>query len=199
MRVGFDLDGVGYIFGLSVRDYLRTIGIEVEEPTDEFCTNWNFFEFWHMHRDEFGKHCGDGVDAGIVFGPGDHLTRPNFFEAIRRVKELGHEVIVVTHRYQGSPGKAEENTRKWLAPVMKYIDELHFGEDKTAVPTDMFVEDSLPNYDALIDKGVNAFLIDRPWNQVEGGDARNRISDVIDYAEAIERATKEGFVDLTFA
>lgn len=199
MRVGFDLDGVGYIFGLSVRDYLKTIGITVEEPTDKFCTNWDFYEFWGMTREEFAKHCDAGVDAGIIFGAGDHLTRPSFFDAIKRVKGMGHEVIVITHRFQGTPGNAEKNTELWLAPVRDYIDEIHFSADKTKPRTDMFVEDSLPNYDSLVDAGINAYLINRPWNWVEGGDARNRINDIEEYADAVEEATVRGFTDLTLA
>lgn len=184
MRVGYDLDGVGYIFGGSVRDWLHLNDIIVPDPTDEFCTSWNFYEFWGMTREEFAKHCDDGVDAGIVFGPGDHLTRPYFFNSIKTVKELGHEVIIVTHRYQGSPGRAEHNTYQWLEPVLPYVDEIHFSHDKTIVHTDTFVEDSLPNYDALNAAGVNAFLINRPWN-APYDDGRKRISDISDYTNLI--------------
>lgn len=199
MRVGWDLDGVGYVFGDSVRRYLTSIGIDVPLATDEHCKTWNFYEAWGMTREEFAKHCDDGVDAGFVFGCLDGLTRPNFFEAIRRTKELGHENIVVTHRWQGSPGMAEKNTYKWLAPVQEYIDEIHFSADKTLFNTDTFVEDNLRNYDMLIEAGQKAFLVNRPWNQVEGGDARNRINDVSEYAQAIEDITLERFFDLSFS
>ena len=199
MRVGWDLDGVGYVFGNSVRMYLNSIGMDVPPATDDFCTNWNFFEFWGMDKEEFGAFCDAGGDAGYVFGDHPGLTRPNFFESIKRVKALGHENIVVTHRYQGSPGQAEANTYKWLAPVQNWLDEIHFSHDKTSVPTDTFVEDNLQNYDMLINKGVRAFLVDRPWNQVEGGDARMRIADVSDYADAVEQITIDGFADLTLA
>lgn len=199
MRVGYDNDGVGYFFGPSVRNYLATVGRDVPEMHDHACTKWDFYQAWGMHRDEFDKHVDAGVDAGIIFGPGNGLTRPNFFESIRTVKALGHEVIIVTHRYQGSPGMAERNTEKWLEPVRHLIDEVHYAEDKTSVPTDTFVEDNLANYDALIAAGVKAFLINRPWNEVKGGDARNRIDDVSDYTDAIVKITEQGFADLTLA
>jgi hypothetical protein len=199
MRVGWDLDGVGYVFGMSVRNYLATIGIEVEPPTDKFCKHWNFFEFWKMHEDAFAKHCDDGVDAGIIFGPGYGLTRPNFFESMQRVKALGHTNVIVTHRFQGKPGNAERNTEAWLAPYRHLVDEVYYSKDKTVGNCDVFVEDSRPNYDALTAAGVKAYLINRPWNGVEGGDARNRILDVLDYAEAIEKITADGFADLTVA
>lgn len=188
MRVGYDLDGVGYVFGASVRDYLRTIDIEVAEPTDEFCTDWNFFEFWGMNESDFAKHCDDGTDAGIVFGPGDHLTRPHFFDSIRLTKAMGHEVVVVTHRFQGAPGSAERNTEAWLEPVRDCIDELYYSKDKTIGNTDLFVEDSKPNYDALTEAGMECYLINRPWNGPYDDD-RNRIGDIRDYTAIVAGRT----------
>lgn len=188
LRIGIDLDGVGYIFGASVTDYLDSIGVTREPATDNFCTSWDFFKRWAMSDQEFSKHCDDGVDDGFIFGPGSHLTRPNFFESIRIIKEMGHKVIIVTHRYQGSPGNAELNTYKWLHPIMDIIDEIHFSHDKTSVPTDMFVEDNLNNYDALIAAGTDAYLINRPWN-MPYNDKRNRINDIADYADAVVART----------
>ena len=49
MRVGFDLDGVLYDFGDSVRRYLRSVGREYgfKDDAPEPHT-WNFYEYWHM-------------------------------------------------------------------------------------------------------------------------------------------------------
>src|SRR6478735_5038922 len=145
LRVGWDLDGVGYVFGSSVRNYLTSIGITVEEPTDEFCKHWNFFEFWKMTKQDFAKHCDAGTDLGYVFGPGDGLTRPNFFESMARVHDMGQTNVITTHRYQGTPGSAEANTLKWLEANQAQYDEIHFSADKTSVHTDMFVEDNRDN------------------------------------------------------
>ena len=184
MIVGWDLDGVGYIFGASVRNYLTSIGLEVADPTDEFRSHWNFFEFWGMTADDFAKHCDDGVDAGYIFAPGDDVTRAGFFDSVRRVKEAGHTNVVITHRYQGTPGKAEELTHQWLEPVKDVIDEIFFTKNKTVRWTDVFVEDNKDNYDNLASAGTNAFLINRPWN-APYDDGRKRINDVVDYADLI--------------
>lgn len=187
--VGYDFDGVGYRFGMSVRKYLTTIGIEVEPPTDAFCKDWNFFDFWHMHADEFAKHCDDGVDAGIIFGPASGLTRPGFFDAVKRTKEAGHTVIGITHRFQGSPGNAERNTFAWLGDRVELFDDVVFSADKTSVPTDYFVEDNMGNYDKLIAAGTKAFLINRPWNHPYD-DGRCRISDVSDFGDRMVELAK---------
>ena len=182
--VGWDFDGVGYRFGMSVRKHLGNIGIEVEPPTDEFCKDWSFFKFWHMDENTFAKHCDDGVDAGIIFGPGSGLTRPGFWDALRRSKEAGHTNIGITHRYQGSPGMAEKNTMLWIGDRIDLFDDVVFSADKTSVPTDYFVEDNLGNYDKLVAAGTKAFLINRPWNHPYD-DGRNRISDVSEYGDAM--------------
>lgn len=198
MRVGFDLDGVLYDFGNSVRRYLDSIGrpYGFKDNLDEpHC--WDFFEYWHMDVSEFKQICNDGVDAGFVFsGP----TRPGASEAVNRVADMGHEVIIITDRFfGGKPEYSHTATREWLAEHGIPFHELHFSPNKCLVPTDTFVEDKLENYDVLNAAGVKTFLINRPWNAVEGGDARNRIQDIEDYADAIEIMTTQGFVDLSFA
>ena len=187
MRVGFDLDGVLYDFGNSVRRYLDSIGrpYSFHADKDEPHT-WNFFEHWGMDRHEFAQICHDGADAGYVFtGP----ARPNAVWAVQAVKEAGHTVVIITDRQFGSrPEVSHDNTRNWLAQHNIPYDELHFSADKTSVPTDIFVEDKLENYDALVNVGTPCVLIDRPWNQDEG-DYRFRISDIVDYPAIVELAT----------
>jgi uncharacterized HAD superfamily protein len=78
-------------------------------------------------------------------------------------------------------------------------DELHFTADKTSANCDFFIEDKLENYDALILAGVKAYLLNRPWNQVPGGDGRNRINDISEYVDAVAEATQKGYADLVFA
>lgn len=137
------------------------------------------------------------MDAGYIFS-GD--VRPNAVEAVNRVADLGHEIVIITDRFFGADPKASHvATEIWLAEHGIPYHELHFTPNKLYVPTDTFVEDKLENYDALVAGGVKAYLINRAWNAVEGGDARERINDVSEYADAIELMTSDGFADLTFA
>ena len=192
VRVGFDLDGCLYDFGNSVRAYLDSIGREYgwkdnkEEPH-----HWDFYEYWHMDRSEFTQICHDGVDAGYIFSGG---VRPNAIEAVQKVRDLGHEIVIITDRSFGTePARSHDATREWLKQHDIPYDELHFTPDKTIVPTDFFVEDKLENYDALTKAGTNTFLITRDWNldPMSGvNDDRQRICDVIEYAWAVEGLTK---------
>lgn len=180
LNVGFDLDGVLYDFGASVKAYLASIGRPVEfhnngaEPH-----TWNFFESWGMSGKEFVQICNDGADAGYIFCGG---VRPNAVETVKAVKRLGHKITIITDRSFGAyPGVSEQNTYQWLHQHGIPYDEIHFTPNKTIVPTDIFIEDKLENYDAITAAGTECWLINRDWNREHGDDDRLRINDVIEY------------------
>jgi len=194
MRVGFDSDGVLDNFGEGVRQTLEAVGkghVWKSGPTEK--PFWNFYEDWGWTFAEFKELVDFGVDRGIIFS--GHW-REHAIDAVRKVAELGHEIIIITDRSWGSdPRHSQQNTVEAFTRAGIEYDELWFSRDKTVAPVDTFVEDKLENYDALVDNGVKTFLINRPWNQVR--DARNRINCVCEYADAIERITLDGFADLS--
>src|SRR5690606_33248051 len=113
---------------------------------------------------------------------------------------MGHEIIIITDRAWGTdPMNSQRNTIEAFARAGIEYDELIFSADKTVGNVDMMVEDRLSNYDDLINTGVDAYLINRGWNKVEGGDARKRINSVVDFADIVEEVTERGYVDLSFA
>lgn len=196
LRVGLDLDGVLYNFGDSCRRYLESIGkghLWKSGPTPE--PYWEWYKDWGWTGAEFVQFCNDGADAGYIFtGP----VRDNAVAAVEKIKDLGHQIIVITDRQFGStPKVSHDNTIDWWNTHFPAFDEIHFSADKTIAPTDTFVEDKLENYDALISNGTPTWLINRAWNKAD--DARNRIDCVSDYADAIEVITKRGYADLTFS
>lgn len=198
MRVGVDLDGCLYNFGDSVKRYLDFIGkgdVWKSGPTPK--PYWDFYKDWNWTGQEFVQLCNDGADAGFIFcGP----AREGAVEAMGRIARQGHQIIIITDRQFGTtPSVSENNTVEWLYLHGIEYDELVFSADKTCVQTDVFVEDKLENYDALLLSGSKPFLINRAWNFVEGGDARQRIDNVLQYAEAVEFMTAAGIADLSFS
>lgn len=187
MRVGFDLDGVLYDFGNSVRRYLDSIGrpYGFKDDHDEPHT-WEFYEYWGMDREEFKQICNAGADAGYIFtGP----ARPNAAWAVQAVKDAGHTVVIITDRQFGRvPEISHDNTVHWLRSHKIPYDELYFSADKTSAPTDIFIEDKLENYDAITNAGTTCVLIDRPWNQ-DPGDFRFRVKDIVEYPAIVELAS----------
>ena len=198
MRIGIDLDGVLYNFGDSVKRYLDHIGqghLWKSGPTPS--PFWDFYKDWGWTGQQFVDMCNAGADAGFIFtGP----AREGAVEAMGRIAATGNEIIIITDRpFGSSPMVSQANTEEWLWQHGIEYDELWFSADKTCAPTDMFVEDKLENYDALVANGTAAYLINRAWNHVDGGDARRRIDSISEFADAVELATELGFADLTFS
>lgn len=198
MRVGFDSDGCIDTFGDGVHEALIARGqghLWKSGPTKE--PFWNFYQDWGWTFEQFKELVDWGVDNGYIF---TGHWRENALESVERIARLGHEIIIITDRAWGSdPKNSERNTIEAFARAGIEYDELIFSKDKTCVPVDVMVEDKLENYDALVACGTHTYLINRAWNQVPGGDARNRIDDIKDYADAVECITKQGFADLSFA
>lgn len=186
MKVGVDLDGVLYNFHQAFIDYLTVSELHGKYIVKYAFNDWNFFKHWGMTQEEFVAVCNKGVDAGVIFrGP----TRKRAASAIRRIKRAGHEIHIVTDRSFGeSPLASQYATLDWLAEHKIPYDSITFSADKTVVPTDIFVEDKLENYDALDAAGTEVYLINRPWNRRE--DNRRRISGITEFANIVtERVT----------
>lgn len=196
--VGNDLDGVGFNFGDSCHRYLVATGqghLWKSGPTpDPF---WDWYKDWGWTTEQFLEFCHAGADAGYIFsGP----AREGWVDMMDRLAEAGHYIVIITDRAFGAtPEVSHKLTVDWLHEHNVYYDELIFSADKTCRPTDFFIEDKLTNYDALVEAGTHAFLLNRPWNIVDGGDARNRIDRCEQFADAIENAVTQGFHDLSFA
>lgn len=191
LRVGMDLDGVNYDFAASLERFLLSAGYPPEMMTAPTC--WEFFRDWGMGADEFVAACNAGVDAGIIFRTGG--TYSGASDAWNRIRKAGHEIHVVTDRGFGTGDNSKRNTIEWAAEENMPYDSLTFSADKTVVPTDVFVEDKIENYDALEAAGRVVYLIDRPWNQ-DPGDTRRRIASVSDYADAIVSGEAAALVEV---
>lgn len=198
MITGWDIDGVGFTFGDSCHRYLEHIGqghLWKSGPTPN--PYWNWYEDWGWTLEQFLEFCNAGADAGFILsGP----VREGYQEGIEAVAKMGHDIVVITDRAFGShPGVSHKLTEEWFQEHDIYYDELIFSRDKTCRWTDVFIDDKLENYDALVGAGTKAFLLNRPWNQVEGGDARNRIDTIEEYVQSIALIAENGFADLTIS
>src|SRR6478609_9245545 len=111
MRIGWDIDGVGFNFGDSCKRYLDHIGkgdLWKSGPTPD--PYWDWYKDWGWTTEEFLQFCHAGADAGFIFA-GD--VRPGYVEAINASKAMGHRNVFITDRSFGaSPEVSEELTRK---------------------------------------------------------------------------------------
>lgn len=196
LRIGLDSDGCIDNFGEGVRDALIARGqghLWKSGPREN--SFWNFYEDWGWNFEQFKELVDWGVDYGYIFCGN---WRVNGIESVQRIAAMGHEIIIITDRSFGSdPRNSQRNTIESFRGAGIEYDELHFTADKPSVFVHAMVEDKLENYDALVAAGTPTWLINRSWNQVPGGDGRNRIDDISEYADAIQRITEQGFADLS--
>ena len=180
MRVGFDLDGVLFDFGQCVKEYLEAIGQDhlwKSGPNPK--PYWDFYKDWKWTTPQFLEFCNDGADAGYIFRGN---VRPGAVEAVWAVKEMEHEIVIITDRNFGTtPDVSHKATIEWWHEFeFPEFDEIHFSADKTCVPTDIFVEDKHANFEDLQLAGTPCYLVTRPWND-EFDVGHWRINDISDY------------------
>jgi 5'(3')-deoxyribonucleotidase len=187
MRIGLDLDGVFYDFNGSFRRHV----ISNKHRTDEQCTEarlWRFYQEWGMDDAEFMRHFVDGVNVGTIFRQGG--ATPGTRQALLEILDMGHTLHVITDRSVGLPGLAAKHTYEWLDEEFpKPITSVTFTADKTSVKTDMMIDDKLSNYEALVDAGVDAYLLDRPWNQTDD-DRQKRVSTIQEFVVKVKEKTE---------
>lgn len=164
--VGVDLDGVIYPFVEAFHAYCRhRLGVpDLPAPID-----WYFYRSWGLSDEDFLAYMDDACDDFDVFSvlPPEAGTR----EGWDTLRFLGVRIHVITHR----PAKAWEQTARWLNTHGLIPDTLTFAKDKTLVShfadpgKAAMVEDYAVAHDALLQAGVHAVLIDRPWNEGHPG------------------------------
>ncbi len=158
MRIGLDVDGVLYQFSKTAQYMIaRREGYETREELGWDDTTWD------CHRPPSDWHWVlSSPQAEKVFRHG-HLFR-GAIEFVDDLAELG-DVIIITKR----PRAAIQTTLDWLSFNRFPITEVCvLGSDrlKSAVPADVYIDDSLENIDELAKHTwSDIVLIDRPWNQ----------------------------------
>lgn len=181
MRIGFDVDGVIYRFTKAYHIWLNanrgmSLDPEVEAQT------WDWFTEWES-QDEFIMNLHDGVDSGDLYWQGE-LYEPSIAQNLLDLRAAGHTIHVVTARTFGIQKCPEEATRHFFSNNGLIFDTLDITRDKTSVPTDLFLEDSLRNYRDLELAGMTSYLVNRPYNQVKNSNMR-RVNTVDEFTKLI--------------
>lgn len=156
--VMWDLDGVAC--GWVENFYPWICEKEGWEPTD--WETWHHYRTHEMHDEAFVARLTEYAEEG---GFGDQIANAGFTSCVEILHSLGHTQHVVTDR----PAIAEADTAWWLHEHAPLMDSLTISRDKT-----VFMEYGEGPYYAIDDrtenvanmraKGINAFLLTKPWN-----------------------------------
>jgi hypothetical protein len=176
LDVGLDLDGT---FGIWFHEayYHGCVAIGEVDPAVYpriDAQHWDFYEALGHDLPQFLGNCDRLADLGLLW---DRPLIPGAATAWDAILDAGHRVHVITDRAFGShPIASEVATRMWLNRYGRRYHSLTFTRHKSDVVTDAMLEDKIENYDELEDtQASRCWLINRPWNLVEGGDDRRRV------------------------
>lgn len=160
MRIGWDLDGIGYRFKEANCEFEVARG-NLHRSLENSSPEWHYYTKWgDLTTPQWLITYAEGVDAGYILWKGEPY--PDFVDVARKFKEDGHTNVVITDRSIGKDPQGA--TKHWLASIEFPYDEIYFSPDKTIVPTDVFIEDKRENADALNAAGTRCYLFNRSWN-----------------------------------
>ncbi|WP_327358850.1 5' nucleotidase, NT5C type [Streptomyces sp. NBC_01304] len=151
LDIGLDIDGVLYPFVDVISRYATDV---LERPCSAEPESWDWYVHqWGLTAEEFFALCGRAVHDGVLFTQGDPL--PGALEAADALARAGHRLHYVTARaVAGVPASlAWHRTAQWLGKWDFPVDSLTIAADKGCRPTDVFLDDSPGNCDALVDAG----------------------------------------------
>lgn len=144
-------------------------------------SDWNE---WHHYRNygivdpDFVKMLQDFAREGrFTSGPPFEGTP----EAVRRLHDGGVSIHVVTDR----PPFVLDETVAWLKTYDIPFDSVEIGRDKTVFmrrgPAPYFgIDDRVENVQALVDAGVQAYLLTAPWNEHANLPRVNTVDEYVD-------------------
>lgn len=162
IHVGVDADGCIYPF---VTGYTRLYGPPGAGHDD--WEDYNCFRQWGITDDQFKGHLKSGAKYKGLFS--DEAPYPGVIGAWSRLRELPVKVHLITHRVREAWGP----TIEWLEAFGLEVDSLHFSSDKTILAAVagpdashlMMCEDTVSHFVAVEEAGIDAYLIDQPWNR----------------------------------
>ncbi|MFA5937388.1 MAG: hypothetical protein WC822_05960, partial [Candidatus Paceibacterota bacterium] len=172
MQIGLDIDNVLYPF-----TSVFTHFVEVEEGlapgtlSDEALT-WEWYKHqWGWTTKKFLEVYERGIRNEFLFTTGHPMTGSLW--AVNELVRAGHDVTYITNRKAGDVPLTmiHDQTRAWLHHQgFPMFHRVMVSENKNVVPTDVFLDDSPHNIEALVDAGHPCPVVwDRPHNQDVGG------------------------------
>lgn len=182
MRIGFDFDGVLYLWTKYAYDHLKRFKGETRSYEDV----WS-------HYKEYYKESEIAEIAKIS----DYYNQEKLdYNTKRSIITLSDELVDIFY-VTSRPGNCEEVTLKWvLESGLPQTPNLYVTKDKVqvirALDLDFYVED-LPEYIEKLKEFTTVLIVDQPWNKGVEGKRFNSAEDAINFiiAERVYRKARE--------
>ena len=167
MRIGIDIDDtltdVKDELYQAAKDYAKKLGNKIEEITDLEDKNNNgnkWQEVFHFNYQEL-KYFLKDIQEEIT---NKALPRKNVVDVIKKLKEDGNEIIIITARDSEFHDDPYKYSKDWLDKNDIYYDKLVVNardKQKTCIDEkiDLFIDDSKANCLAVASSGINTIRI----------------------------------------
>jgi hypothetical protein len=183
VHVGIDLDGCIYPF---VTAYNNVFGPEGADDTA--WTGYYSYRQWGITDDQFKGHLKSGAKYKFLFER--EPPYPGVIAAWQRLMDMPVKVHVITHRVREAWG----STVRWLEAYGFQPDTLTFSSDKRVLEALAgldashltMCEDTVSQFEQIRDHGIDAYLIDQPWNREI--DTPKRVPDFSAFVDKVEEA-----------
>lgn len=177
MKVGVDIDDCIYPWF----DIAHRACVEDAITNDVTPSQWECWLDYGCSKDDWLGVMERATLDGSLYN-GDPI--PGAVEALHALRNAGHSLHIVTARGFFVHGDLiRHHTVSWLSAWDVPHDTLTFAKDKTLVRTDVFVDDSWRNVQALTAAGIPTWMVDAPHNREAVHDLR--VPSVVEFAAAI--------------
>lgn len=144
-----------------VAEFFHADPAELDARGISYCT---LPDGWREREIAFCRSCYDQVVEDTPF-------KPDAAEYVRRLHDLGHEIVILTARTTDLYTDPEETTRRELAKHNIVYDHLICAVDKAAAcrreGVELLIDDSVENCRAVSESGVPVLLFTSRWNRAE--------------------------------
>lgn len=175
--INIDLDGCVYPFSEAYSWFLASL--RNHEPDEVYDygmglygaypapKTWHFYDEWDVSFSEFISSFRRGVEKGYIWGQG--LPLEGSVETLHRLSQDDFNLRIVTHRlvhkfnHQQTIKLTADWLEEWNVPYHEIIFQgMHAEKDNYAA--DFAIDDKPKNVELMREAGVEAVLLDRPWN-----------------------------------
>jgi len=172
MNIGLDIDDTitdtfAVMFGYGQKFTIEDLGKSADLVKTTGFSNHFYCQNMHGWIDEDADKFFEKYYRKI-----SEETRPFMFaiETIRKLKEEGHKIVLITARWDFADVNAREITEKWLKEQQIPYDVLIVNGGSKADSAikynlDVFVDDSFENCKAVADAGIKTYIMDTRCNK----------------------------------
>lgn len=172
MVIGFDIDDTitdtfGVMFGYGQKFTIEELGKSAELIKTSGFTNHSYCQEMHNWTDDESERFFRIYYKDII-----EKTEPFMFavETIKKLKEEGHRIVLITARWDLEDFNVRVATEKWLKEQDIPYDKLIVNaitKKQAAIDNnlDIFVDDSFKNCQDVANTGIKTYIMDTRYNK----------------------------------